>query len=59
MFSLGQPFCNNDYKDRKKIWTVANIIKRFCIIYANSGVFHEHFDWGYDDTDVITLKKVL
>ncbi len=28
-------------------------------IYTTSIVFSYDFDWGYDDSDIITLKKVL
>ncbi len=39
---------------------VANIIKLFRgVIYATSGVFPYGFDWGYADSDVITIKKVF
>ncbi len=39
---------------------VANTIKTLLgIIYACSGVFPYDFDWGYSNSDVITLKKVL
>ncbi len=29
------------------------------VIYTTSGIFPYDFDWGYDDSDVITSKKVL
>ncbi len=38
---------------------VANSIKLFAVIYAPSSLFPYDFDWGYADSYVITLKKVL
>ncbi len=29
------------------------------VIYATSGVFPYNFDWGYADSNLITLKKVF
>ncbi len=33
--------------------------KKIGVTYATSGIFPYGFDWGYADSDAITLKKVL
>ncbi len=33
--------------------------KNLGVIYDTSGVFPYGFDWGYTNSDVITLEKVL
>ncbi len=46
----------------KKVWKIdiSGHYKTFLgIIYDISGVFPYDFDWGYNDSDVITLKKIL